>query len=138
MKNLSLFSLLLTAATALAAQAPVSLEFARGAVHAHCQFTAGPQTPDESRMKITWMNATNSKPADPPGVFAVDLFMPGMGHGSSPTQIKKVADATYEISNMFFVMGGKWQVNVTLNSTDGTKETKTIDVDVPGSMAHHH
>jgi hypothetical protein len=154
MENKWILSLLLMSASVLAGPLAFAhnahppgfyhLEFANGAVHAHCQFTQGPQTPDESKMTIMWMNGATGTAAEPPGTFAVDLFMPGMGHGSSPTQVQHVLDkdgstvvGAYEISNMYFVMAGKWQVNVTLNSTDGTKETKTIDLDVPGSMMHH-
>ena len=123
------------------------LVFANGTVHAHCTWTQGPQTPDESLLTIEWMNGTTHTPAEPPGTFTVALFMPKMGHGSAPTQAQRVLDkdghaveGAYAISNIYFTMGGKWQVNVTLKYADGTEETKTIDVDLgqQNGGGHHH
>jgi hypothetical protein len=75
--------------------------------------------------------------------------MPDMGHGSAPTQMQRQLDANgnplpgaYSISNMYFTMPGKWLVNVTLVYANGSKETQTITVDVPGTAngggGHHH
>jgi len=151
MKFYWLSMLMLTTASAFATPAHQTqvyqLFFANGAVQAKCTWTQGPQTPAESLMSIEWINGTTLAPAEPPGTFGVALFMPGMGHGSAPTQAQRILDkdgqpavGAYLISNMYFTMGGMWQVNVTLNYADGTKEMKTIDVDVPAAAngGHHH
>ena len=125
----------------------IHLSFANNTVHAHCEWMKGPQSPDESVLHVQWMDATKHVPADVPGTFAVDLFMPDMGHGSSPTQIQREIDKAgnpvlglYNVQSMYFLMPGKWQVNVTLTYANGTKETQTINVDVPDSSngGHRH
>lgn len=121
------------------------LTFAKGAVHAHATWQAGPQVSTESLLKVEWKSGADHSPTEPPGTFEVVLWMPSMGHGSAPTQIQRVLDAqgqplvgAYEISNMYFVMGGDWDVNLTLTYQDGTKETQTIKVNLPSDGGGHH
>jgi hypothetical protein len=45
----------------------------------------------------------------------VFLWMPSMGHGSAPVKIKKIADGEYEVSEVQFIMGGKWEIRLQLN-----------------------
>lgn len=121
------------------------LTFAKGAVHAHATWQSGPQVSAESLLKIEWKSGADHSPAEPPGNFEVVLWMPSMGHGSAPTQIQRVLDSqgqaltgVYQISNVYFVMGGDWDVNVTLTYQDGTKETQTIKVSLPMDGGGHH
>ena len=44
----------------------------------------------------------------------VFLWMPSMGHGSSPVKIQKVADGEYDVTNVNFIMGGKWDLRIQL------------------------
>lgn len=46
--------------------------------------------------------------------FFVMLWMPSMGHGSVPVKIKKIADGEYEISDVQFIMPGKWEIKFQL------------------------
>jgi hypothetical protein len=53
----------------------------------------------------------NSKPIVQENL-EVYLWMPSMGHGSSPVTIKKTAqNDTFEISKIFFIMPGIWDVH---------------------------
>lgn len=122
------------------------LTFANGAIHAHATWQSGPEVSNESLLKIEWKNGADHSPTEPPGAFEVALWMPDMGHGSAPTQIQRVLDAqgqpltgVYQISNIYFVMGGDWDVNVTLTYQDGSKETQVIKVSIPtdGGGGHH-
>lgn len=52
-----------------------------------------------------------------PGKLAVKLFMPSMGHGSSPVTITPKLDQTgaavpgvYSITDVYFIMGGPWEI----------------------------
>ena len=47
---------------------------------------------------------------DLPGDLAISIFMPAMGHGSSPVKITKLAVGEYEVSEINFFMGGTWEV----------------------------
>lgn len=40
----------------------------------------------------------------------VVLWMPSMGHGSTPTQAVRVDEGTYRASNVFFIMPGDWEI----------------------------
>ena len=44
----------------------------------------------------------------------VELWMPSMGHGSSPTTVQKINAVTYDVSNVHFIMGGDWEIRFTL------------------------
>ena len=37
------------------------------------------------------------------------LWMPSMGHGSSPTTVTRIDVGTYRASNVFFIMPGEWE-----------------------------
>lgn len=121
------------------------LVFAKGAVHTLVKWTTGPVVTSESIMKVQWMNGMTHTQAEPPGAFEVSLFMPSMGHGSAPTKIQHLNDAqgqplvgAYEVSNIYFMMGGDWQVRVTLKYQDGSTETQTMDLNLPEGGGHHH
>jgi hypothetical protein len=38
------------------------------------------------------------------------LWMPSMGHGSSPTRVDRVDVGTYRASDVFFIMPGEWDL----------------------------
>lgn len=42
----------------------------------------------------------------------VELWMPSMGHGSSPVVVTKRNDAFYKVTEAWFVMSGDWEVRV--------------------------
>jgi hypothetical protein len=44
------------------------------------------------------------------------LWMPDMGHGSSPTSLLPADDNCFEVNNLDFFMTGNWEVRVTLAS----------------------
>lgn len=111
------------------------LTFANGALHAHATWLAGPQVGAESILQIEWMNGADHSPIEPVGSFSVVLWMPSMGHGSAPTVINRIINpqgqpqlGAFQVSRMYFVMGGDWDVEVTLTFPDGTSETQIIKV----------
>mgnify|MGYP000376060174 CR=1 FL=1 len=122
---------------------PYHLIFSQGAIHAHADWKTGPQTSGESILRVEWQSGSAHTPSEPPGPFEVSLWMPSMGHGSAPTRIQRVLDpqgqpveGVFEVSNMYFIMGGDWQAKVTLTYPDGHKETQIIDVSLEGG-GHH-
>ena len=48
----------------------------------------------------------------------------------------KVVPASYEVSKLYFVMAGDWQVQVILHWPDGHAETQSFPVTIDGD--HHH
>ncbi len=124
------------------------LMFSGGKIHAHLSWDQGPDgNGGESKMHLEWHDGATHALIEPGLPFAVSLWMPRMGHGSAPTQLQRVLDSqgqvltgTYQVSNMYFVMPGDWDVRVTLKYQDGTEETQTWSVTVEGEDhgGHHH
>ncbi|MBL7687617.1 MAG: FixH family protein [Bdellovibrionaceae bacterium] len=54
----------------------------------------------------------------------VVLWMPSMGHGSSPVTVEKLSDGVFRASRVFFSMGGDWDVRFQL-FTNGEKTDET-------------
>lgn len=51
----------------------------------------------------------------------IDLWMPSMGHGSSPVKVSRIAGKTgkplagrFRVSDIYFVMPGSWEIRVKL------------------------
>lgn len=53
---------------------------------------------------------------------AVILWMPSMGHGSSPVTIKQLTDNTYEVSDVYFIMLGEWDIRFQLKNDNDVIE----------------
>lgn len=49
-------------------------------------------------------------PEDLSGTAALVLWMPSMGHGSSPTTVTHIDTGTYRASRVYFVMPGAWDL----------------------------
>ena len=122
------------------------LVFSNG-IHAHLFWEQGPQEEGESIMRIEFMNGATHTPTEIKAVPSVALYMADMGHGSSPTAIQRVLDengqvkvGVYRVLNMYFMMGGNWEVRVSLNNPDGSIETQILKVvvDDGGDSGHHH
>jgi hypothetical protein len=130
------FLLLFAALFALSAQAE-TLNFQNGAITAETKWEAGPNSPEESILTVQWLDA--AKKEIDPGSFTVSLFMPDMGHGSAPTRMvqdRSVLGA-YRITNVYFTMGGFWEVRVTLKGAGGSTETQSFGVTIPEGNVHH-
>jgi hypothetical protein len=50
---------------------------------------------------------------------SVELWMPSMGHGSSPTQVELLEKNCFAVSELDFFMPGKWEVRADFE-TEGT------------------
>ena len=115
------------------------LMFNNGAIHAHATWEQGPQTQTESVLRLEWKNGVDHTPTVP-NAFGVSLLMVDMGHGSAPPHVEQILDAdgrpvvgAYRISKIYFIMGGKWDVLITLKNADGTQDTQAIHLDVGDS-----
>jgi hypothetical protein len=64
----------------------------------------------------TQVGTINGPFEDPSEQLHVFLWMPSMGHGSSPVTLTKIAPGEYDVTNVYFIMGGKWQVKFQLIS----------------------
>lgn len=119
------------------------LPFADGALVARTQWARGPGSPEESVLRVQFVDA-NGSAAEPAG-FRVQLWMPDMNHGSSPTRIEAVSGAdgarivgAYLVRNMYFTMGGFWEVRVTVKLADGRQETRALPVEIGSAHGGGH
>ena len=122
-----------TMAMAQNARADEALPFAAGSFVASCSWTQGPNLGAESVLQVSWVSGTSQQPLEAPGSFKVALFMPAMGHGSSPTRLDRLLDdkghpmlGAYRVSRIYFTMGGEWEVRITVRYPDGREETQAF------------
>ena len=121
------------------------LEYKNKTLHIHTELTAPPVVGTESFMKLDTRNGRDHSFVElTDESVEVILWMPDMGHGSAPTQISRVVDANgdlvpgrYEVRNIYFVMGGTWDVQVVLTDKNGVKETHSFNVVLPESTHQH-
>jgi len=53
----------------------------------------------------------------------VVLWMPSMGHGSTPTQTTRLDVGTYRVSNVFFIMPGEWDIRFIIKADGDASKT---------------
>ena len=65
--------------------------------------------------------------------FTVNLFMPDMGHGSSPVTISlDETNVIYHVKDVYFVMAGAWEIRLNFVTADNKPiESIAIPVSVP-------
>lgn len=78
--------------------------------------------PGQLIFKTYRLNALDQTPieVDTVNVAQVVLWMPSMGHGSTPTTTVQVDTGTYRSSNVFFVMPGEWEIKFHVQNESGT------------------
>ncbi len=82
----------------------------------------GPRLGASKFLMKTWskdQGSMNGPYQNLPKTLNVFLWMPAMGHGSAPVKLTKTGDGEYEISEVQFIMGGKWEVKFQLK--DGSQ-----------------
>lgn len=142
MKAILLAILALTATPAAAAPG-ARLAFTNGAILADASWVRGPHSPAESELRVDWKDGATLAPAEP-GRFRVWLWMPDMGHGSSPTKLQPLLDdqgqpvpGAFRVTHVYFTMGGRWEVRVSLKLEGGGEETRSFPVTIDGGHGHH-
>ena len=86
--------------------------------HMQLRFEANPLTIDSNLGFLC---------VDPNAQISVaKLWMPDMGHGSSPTRLVRAGDACTKVERVSFVMEGTWEIRVSL--ADGDAGTFSLDV----------
>ena len=52
----------------------------------------------------------------------VILWMPSMGHGSSPVKVQKINSGLYQATQVYFIMPGDWEIRIQLKEQDNVVE----------------
>lgn len=70
----------------------------------------------------------------PENPIFVKLWMPSMGHGSSPVRVETLLDSgkvaipgIFRVSEVFFVMGGEWEIWIQLRDGTVVRDQAKID-----------
>jgi hypothetical protein len=97
------------------------LVFSKVSLCASVTWVKQPTADDQGEFTLRFWEPSQGTEAGPyvtpAGDVAVKLWMPDMGHGSSPTKVIAETDATgtpvpgvFDVQNIFFVMNGKWRI----------------------------
>ena len=95
----------------------------------------------QQNLTINWLSPINSTDeghallivkndsyaADLPENFILDIWMPDMGHGSSPIKIKKLGTGLYDLSEIYFIMDGYWQLRIRLKNNSSILEEQIFE-----------
>lgn len=58
----------------------------------------------------------------------VQLWMPSMGHGSTPTQVTQLDVGTYHAENIFFIMPGEWEIRFQIKDGDFVNDEARVRI----------
>lgn len=108
-------------------------EFKKLGMSFSLDWTEGPSTSESSFVMKTWktdVSTVNGPYSDLPGILKVVLWMPHMGHGSSPVKITKLANGEYKITNVFFIMQGQWEVRFSVTKNNTVADELTLPYDI--------
>lgn len=91
--------------------------FAKTKFHFTVDWVTGPVLGESKFIIKSWHKDTGTISGpyqDLPYNLHVYLWMPSMGHGSADVKLKKIDKGEYEISNVYLIMAGKWNIHVQL------------------------
>lgn len=93
-------------------------------------FVQNPVVNQDSPFQIIFSDESLN-PVDPTPVF-VDLWMNmgGHGHGSAPVKTTKLQEGVYRIDNVYFVMGGMWEIRATIGHGTPQAELDKTEITV--------
>ncbi len=93
-----------------------------------CLKTAWVQRPSEStygEMTLSFVDVNDeTRLVDPKNEPFIVLWMPSMGHGSSPVTMERIDVGRYKASEIFFIMPGPWDIRYQLKSGSDVVEER--------------
>lgn len=120
------------------------LTYKKGTLHIHADFLKTPIAGEEAFLKLEARDGKTHELIDIQDDVNVDLWMPEMNHGSSPTVVESAIDSkgnpitgTFIAKSLYFVMAGTWEVRVTLKDVNNASETNKFSLKISGS-GHDH
>lgn len=63
----------------------------------------------------------------PQASLGVVLWMPSMGHGSSPVRVDPLSESRYRASRVFFIMPGEWEIHFQVHNSQGDLIDESVD-----------
>jgi hypothetical protein len=115
------------------------LVYKQNTLHVHAQFLNQPEINKEALLVLETRDPRNHQIIEIEDSIEVVLWMPSMGHGSAPTQVERQLDAqgnvvpgVFRVRNVYFSMGGLWEIRVGLTDVNGVLETKSFTLNLAG------
>lgn len=112
------------------------LPFSQLGLTAKYHWTQGPVISQESKLEVQIVRQSDGLPLELDWSPELLLWMPDMDHGSSPAAVQRVLneqgdviEGLYEFSSLYFLMEGRWEVQITLQHGDRT-ETRLLQIDL--------
>lgn len=125
-----LFGIILTLFATLSF-AETTFQMDEGRLVGTLEWTQGPIVADASRFDLSFSSSSLDLTKHS---VRVDLWMPSMGHGSAPVTLTKVSRSAtkleLDVTDVYFVMPGDWQVRVFVDLDNGTTLKHNIDLDL--------
>ncbi len=63
-------------------------------------------------------------------LVSVVLWMPSMGHGSSPVTVDRLDTGTFRASRVFFSMPGEWEIRVQVKNGSDVKDQAVLNIKI--------
>lgn len=101
------------------------MTFSKSQLKGTVQWEVGPRAYDES-IFILKIVKTDGSPAELEKLPEAELWMPTMGHGSSPTSVEKLSTGVYRVMSVYFVMTGPWEIKIKLTNQANVSETQVL------------
>jgi hypothetical protein len=111
------------------------LDYPNSNLCAKIEWIVGPNGDDgESSFFVKFWDKHTGAPegpyADPEHDVAVQLWMPTMGHGSSPVTMAEQAVGVYKATRVSFIMPGAWNIRVKLQDGNALVEQAILPVTI--------
>jgi hypothetical protein len=108
------------------------LEFPKASLCASVKWDSALSTEDENTGTLHfWKKGGSGESgpyADPGATVSILLWMPAMGHGSSPVTVTPQGEGVYSVSKAYFIMPGDWEVRVQLKQGHQLLEQAVLPV----------
>lgn len=90
-----------------------------------------PSESEFGEMKVLFTEIKDDRiRVSPKNNFHFFLWMPSMGHGSSPVQVNEISPGEFVISKIFFIMLGPWQMHFQLKDQNEIIEEIIKDITI--------
>lgn len=90
------------------------LQFSSQALCAAYDWETYPSESETGAFVARFTNPATGSLIDPALPLKVVLWMPSMGHGSSPVEVTRLSVGLYRVARVYFSMPGTWQIRFQL------------------------
>ncbi|MBC7466329.1 MAG: FixH family protein [Bdellovibrio sp.] len=90
-------------------------------------FDKTPNDSDENTFILQFHQPGSSVAVGVDQTIAIILWMPSMGHGSSPVKIQKIADGIYRVTKVYFIMPGDWEIRLQIKDQETSNVIEQIN-----------